>query len=107
MITGGKPRLLGISKHSNRDLRKNLIQDACAVLPYLVECKTPLGRWVGGLVAWAPKNVVVVARANKLVRFAWVLLARAGVYAPVTKRRPHRREIAPGAYSAARLARSA
>jgi transposase len=48
------------------------------VLPYLVERKTPLGRWAGELLARAPKNVVVVALANKLARIAWV--ARGGVY---------------------------
>jgi hypothetical protein len=44
MTTGGKPRLLGISKRGNRYLRKNLIHGARAVLPYLVERETPLGR---------------------------------------------------------------
>jgi transposase len=37
MTTGGKSRLLGISKRGNRYLRKNLIHGARAVLPYLVE----------------------------------------------------------------------
>jgi transposase len=44
MTTGGKPRLLGISKRGNRYLRKNLIHGARAALPYLVGRKTPLGR---------------------------------------------------------------
>ena len=35
MTTGGKPRLLGISKRGNRYLRKNLIHGARAVLPLL------------------------------------------------------------------------
>jgi transposase len=80
MTTGGKPRLLGISKRGNRYLRKNVIHGARAVLPYLVEQKTPLGRWTCGLLARAHKNVVVVALANKLARIAWVVLARGGVY---------------------------
>ena len=80
MTTGGKPRLLGISKRGNRYLRKNLIHGARAVLPYLVERKTPLGRWACGLLARTHKNVVVVALANKLARIAWVVLARGGVY---------------------------
>ena len=50
------------------------------MLPYLVEQKTPLGRWTCGLLARAHKNVVVVALANKLARIAWVVLARGGVY---------------------------
>ncbi len=35
--TGGRPRLLGISKRGNRYLRKNLIHGARAVLPYLAQ----------------------------------------------------------------------
>lgn len=51
-----------------------------AVLPYLVERKTPLVRWVGGLLAWAHKNVVVVALANKLARIASAVLTRGCTY---------------------------
>lgn len=80
MTTGGKPRLLGISKRGNRYLRKNLIHGARAVLPYLVERETPLGRWARGLLARAPKNVAVVALANKLARIAWAVLAHACAY---------------------------
>jgi transposase len=48
MTTGGKPRLLGISKRGNRYLRKNLIHGARAVLPYLVERSTPVGARTAG-----------------------------------------------------------
>jgi transposase len=80
MTTGGKPRLLGISKRGNRYLRKNLIHGARAVLPYLVERDTPLGRWARGLLARSHKNVAVVALANKLARIAWAILAHGGAY---------------------------
>jgi len=72
--TGGKPRLLGISKRRNRYLRKNLIHGPRSVLPYLVQRDTPLGRWVTGLMTRAHKNTVVVALANKLARIAWAVL---------------------------------
>jgi transposase len=75
MTTGGKPKLLGISKRGNRYLRKNLIHGARAVLPYLAERDTPLGKWLQGLLARAHKNTVVVALANKLARIAWAVLA--------------------------------
>jgi transposase len=78
--TGGKPRLLGISKRGNRYLRKNLIHGARAVLPYLAERDTPLGRWVKTLLARVHKNKVVVALANKLARIAWAILAHGGHY---------------------------
>jgi transposase len=82
MTTGGKPRLLGISKRGNRYLRKNLIHGARAALPYLVERETPLGRWARGLLGRAHKNVVVVALAAKLARIAWAVLARGRDYDP-------------------------
>lgn len=80
MTTGGKPRLLGISKRGNRYLRKNLIHGARAALPYLVERETPLGRWARGLLERAHKNIVVVALANKLARIAWAVLAHGSAY---------------------------
>jgi transposase len=78
--TGGKPRLLGISKRGNRYLRKNLVHGARAVLPYLAERDTPLGRWVKTLLARAHKNKVIVALANKLARIAWAILAHGEHY---------------------------
>lgn len=80
MTTGGKPRLLGISKRGNRYLRKTLIHGARAVLPHLAESATPLGRWVKAMLARAHKNIVVVALANKLARIAWAVLAHGTTY---------------------------
>lgn len=74
--TGGKPRLLGISKRGNRYLRTNLIHGARAVLPRLLSQDTPLGRWLRALSERAHKNVVVVALAAKLARIAWAVLRR-------------------------------
>jgi len=80
--TGGKPRLLGISKRGNRYLRKNLIHGSRSVLPYLVRRDTPLGRWVMELMTRAHKNTVVVALANKLARIAWAVLVRGRGFDP-------------------------
>ena len=74
--TGGKPKLLGISKRGNKYLRKQLIHGARAALPYIAERDTPLGRWVKGLMSRTHRNVVVVALANKLARIAWAVLQR-------------------------------
>ena len=73
--TGGKPRLLGISKRGNRYLRKNLVHGARAVLPKLAERDTPIRRWLRDLLARQHKNVVVVALANKLARICWAVLS--------------------------------
>ena len=74
--TGGKPKLLGISKRGNKYLRKQLIHGARAALPHIAERDTPLGRWAKGLMSRAHRNVAVVALANKLARIAWAVLQR-------------------------------
>jgi transposase len=74
--TGGKPKLLGISKRGNKYLRRQLIHGARAALPYVAERETPLGRWAKALMSRAHRNVAVVAFANKLARIAWAVLRR-------------------------------
>jgi len=80
MTTGGKPRLLGISKRGNKYLRKLLIHGARAALPSLSASATPLGRWLRGLLERAHKNTATVALANKLARIAWAVLRHGGTY---------------------------
>jgi transposase len=72
--TGGKPRLLGISKRGNGYLRKMLIHGARAALPSLAQTQTLLGQWLRGLLARAHKNTAVVALAAKLARIVWAVL---------------------------------
>ena len=72
--TGGKPRLLGISKRGNKYLRRQLIHGARAALPHLAEKDTPLGRWLKALLGRVHRNVAVVALANKLARISWAVL---------------------------------
>ena len=81
--TGGKPRLLHISKRGNGYLRMLLIHGARTALPGLAKKDTPLGRWVKALLARAHRNVVTVALANKLARIAWAVLARDRQYVTV------------------------
>jgi transposase len=76
VTTGGKPRLLGISKRGNKHLRKLLIHGARAALPALASSGTPLGHWLRALMQRVHKNVAVVALANKLARIAWAVLRR-------------------------------
>jgi transposase len=79
--TGGKPKLLGISKRGNKYLRKQLIHGARAALPHVAERDTPLGRWAKALMMRAHHNVAVVAFANKLARIAWAVLRRGEQFA--------------------------
>jgi transposase len=78
VTTGGRPRLVGITKRGNVYLRKLLIHGARSALASLSNSATPLGSWLRGLAARAHKNTVVVALANKLARIAWAVLRRGG-----------------------------
>jgi transposase len=74
MTTGGKPKLLGITKRGNGYLRKMLIHGARAALPVLSKSATPLGEWLRGLLGRAHKNKAIVALAAKLARIVWAVL---------------------------------
>jgi transposase len=78
--TGGKQRLLGISKRGNKYLRTLLIHGARAALPHLATRSDALGFWLRKLLVRAHRNVVVVALANKLARIAWAVLTGARRY---------------------------
>ncbi|WP_039392816.1 IS110 family transposase [Novosphingobium sp. MBES04] len=75
--TGGKPRLLGISKRGNTYLRTLLIHGARASLPSISRSDTPLGRWLKAMLErGVHRNAAVVALANKLARIAWAALRK-------------------------------
>ena len=80
--TGGKARLLGISKRGNVYLRKILIHGARAAVLRIKRDRSPIGAWLDGLDARAHKNVVIVAMANKLARIAWAVLSSGNEYRP-------------------------
>ncbi len=80
--TGGKAKLLGISKRSNVYLRKILIHGARAAVLRIRRDRAPIGAWLDKLDARAHKNVVVVAMANKLARIAWAVLSSGNEYRP-------------------------
>ena len=73
--TGGKARLMGISKRGNEYLRRMFIHGARAVLLRVKYDTGALGQWIRGLETRAASNVVVVAIANKLARIAWAVLS--------------------------------
>lgn len=74
--TGGRVRLLGISKRGDTYLRTLLIHGARSVL---MHAKAP-GKWLREIGQRRPANVVVVALANKLARTIWALLAHGREY---------------------------
>lgn len=81
--TGGRPKLLGITKRGSKYLRKLIIQGARAALPSLARTSTPIGAWLRRLLARAHGNTVVVALAAKLIRTVWALLRNGTNWSPV------------------------
>ena len=76
--TGGRVRMLGISKRGDTYLRTQLIHGARTALTRL---KTP-AEWQVRLAKRRPANVASVALANKTARTAWALLAHDREYDP-------------------------
>ena len=74
--TGGRVRMLGISKRGDSYLRTLLIHGARSVL---TNAKAPPD-WALRLAERRPANVVTVALANKMARTIWALLAHDRVY---------------------------
>jgi transposase len=73
--TGGRARLLGISKRGDKNLRRLLVQCARAYLQKLEHHQGVLADWVRALRTRRHSNVVVCALANKLARIAWAIAA--------------------------------
>ena len=74
--TGGRVRMLGISKRGDKYLRTLLIHGARAVL---TRSRTP-PEWALRLAERRPPNVVTVALANKMARTIWALMAHDRTY---------------------------
>lgn len=78
--TGGRVKLLGISKRGDRYLRTLLIHGARTVLNWQRQPGRQLDPWLKGLLARRAPNVVAVALANKMARTIWALLAHRSTF---------------------------
>jgi transposase len=72
--TGGKPKLLGISKRGNEYLRRLFVSGARSVMARANRSRLGFGEWLSKLESRAHSNVVNVALANKIARIAWAVL---------------------------------
>jgi transposase len=72
--TGGKERILGISKRGDAYLRQLLVHGARSAVHRAKRKDDRLSRWIQGLLVHKHSNVVSVALANKTARMAWALL---------------------------------
>jgi transposase len=78
--TGGKQKLLGISKRGNRYLRKLFVQCARAVLQQRTKQSPGLKAWLEKLTSRTHRHVAGVAVANKLARMVWAVLSTGEAY---------------------------
>jgi len=80
--TGGRQRLLGITKRGDGYLRKLLVHGARAVLQHAAKKSDPLSQWLNTLALRKHPNVVIVALANKMARLAWAMTRHQTPYNP-------------------------
>ncbi len=83
--SGGKDRLLGISKRGDTYLRTLLIHGARSALKAIDKKTDPRSQWLQNLCGRRHKNVAAVALANKNARIAWALLTKETDYLPEGK----------------------
>jgi len=80
--SGGKERLLGISKRGDRYLRSLLVHGARAVVVAAKAKDDSLSRWINRLRETRGMNKATVALANKLTRVGWAVLRNGDTYQP-------------------------
>ncbi len=80
--SGGKDRLLGITKRGDVYLRTLLIHGARSVVTHAKHRDDRLSRWVTDIAKRRHPNVAAVALANKTARIAWAMLRNESDYDP-------------------------
>ena len=80
--SGGKDRLLGISKRGDAYLRCLLVHGARSAMRTAKDKEDRLSRWINNLQERRHANVAVVAMANKMARMAWVIMTKGVDYDP-------------------------
>lgn len=83
--SGGREKLLGITKRGDGYVRTLLIHGARAVIRWARlrhRAGTTTDPWLTALLGRMHPNKVACAQANKTARIAWALLARERTYAP-------------------------
>lgn len=80
--SGGKDRLLGISKRGDAYLRTLMVHGARSVLRTANSKDDRLSQWVVRLAERSHANVAAIALANKTARMAWAMLRNGTDYQP-------------------------
>lgn len=88
--SGGKERILGISKRGDTYIRTLLIHGARAVLLWVSKKTDSKSMWLKNLVARRGKNKTAVALANKIARISWAVVHANTEYDPNYRREINR-----------------
>lgn len=80
--SGGKERLLGISKRGDAYLRTVLIHGARSVLKTAKDKEDRLSQWISRIAQNRHPNIAAVALANKTARIAWAMMKNGTEYQP-------------------------
>ncbi len=80
--SGGKTRLMGISKRGDKYLRCLLIHGARAAMSRCKNLSNKKSKWLEDLMARRGKNRATVALANKNVKIMWAIMATDATYNP-------------------------
>jgi transposase len=83
--SGGKDRLLGISKRGDAYLRTLLIHGSRSVLKVAGKKEEPRRRWIQNIGDRRNKNIASVALANKNARIVWALITKQTDFLPEGK----------------------
>jgi len=86
--TGGKEKLLGISKRGDSYLRTLLVHGARTVIRHAKNKEDPLSNWINDMLTRKHPNVVAIALANKTARIAWALIAKDQEFDPALAAAP-------------------
>ncbi|UCH40361.1 MAG: IS110 family transposase [Gammaproteobacteria bacterium] len=80
--SGGKNKLLGISRRGDAYLRCLLVHGARSAMRTAENKEDRLSRWIIDLQARRHANVVAIALANKMARMAWAMMMKNVDYDP-------------------------
>jgi transposase len=78
--SGGKPRLLGITKRGDKYLRCLLVHGARCITTLAQRKPTEARSWINALRDRRGKHRAYIAQANKTARIAWAVMARGENY---------------------------
>lgn len=74
--TGGKEKLLGISKRGDAYVRTLLTHSARSVIRHAKNKEDPLSNWINNMGKRKHHNIVAIALANKTARVAWAVISK-------------------------------